>query len=340
MAAHLSVLLPIREWRKTTAAAIQSVLDQTFDDFELLLIGDSDVEALRDRLPPDPRIKCVVREQPGIVSALNTGLGIAKGKFIARMDDDDLAHTSRFDAQLRYLESYKDIGLCGARIRFVDQNGLPDGVGPGNRRYENWLNDLTTPEAISDSCFIECALPHPTWMAPRTTFDMLEGYREFDGPEDFDFVLRAWLAGVQMGKPRDILLDWRVHDSRLTLSDSRYRREAFTVARASAACHGHSGLSLDTGRDVWICGTGRNARYWFDALLAESCNVSGFVDLDRPGAAQRKRHRPVITYEDLWQRRKNELVITAITDPVARGKLIEAFTSRGWVANHDYLLGG
>jgi len=148
------------------------------------------------------------------------------------------------------------------------------------------------------------------------------------------------LAGVRMGKPDEVLLDWRVHDSRLTLSDSRYRREAFTVTRAAAACHSQSGLALDTGRDVWICGTGRNARYWFDALLEKGCNVSGFVDLDRPGAAQRKRHRPVITYKDLWQRRRDELVVTAITDPIARSKLIETFTARGWIANHDFLLGG
>ena len=340
MAPRVSVLLPIRQWRASSAAAVQSVLDQTFEDFELLLIGDSGIDALRDRLPADSRIKCVVREKPGIVSALNTGLGVAAGKYIARMDDDDLAYASRFEIQLRYLETHKDIGFCGARIRFIDQHGLSDGVGQGNRRYEDWLNGLTTSEAISDNCFIECALPHPTWMAPRTTFDLLDGYREFDGPEDFDFVLRAWLAGVRMGKPDEVLLDWRVHESRLTLTDSRYRREAFTVTRAIAACRNQSGLSLDTGRAIWICGTGRNARYWFDALLAQGCNVSGFVDLDRPGAAQRKRHRPVITYEELWRRRHDELVVTAITDPIARGKLIETFTARGWIANHDYLLGG
>ena len=68
--------------------------------------------------------------------------------------------------------------------------------------------------------------------------------------------------------------------------------------------------------------------------------MSGFVDLDRPGAAQRKRHRSVITYKELWQRRHDELVVTAITDPIARSKLIETFTARGWIANHDYLLGG
>ena len=340
MSPRLSVLLPVREWRKTTATAVQSVLDQTFADFELLLIGDAGVEGLRDRLPGDPRIKWLVRQAPGIVSALNTGLGVATGQFIARMDDDDIAYASRFDAQLRYLDTHPDVGLCGARIRFVDLHGRSDGVGPGNRRYENWLNGLTTPAAISDNCFVECALPHPSWMAPKTTFDRLDGYRAFDGPEDFDFVLRAWLAGIRMGKPDDVLLDWRVHDARLTRSDTRYRREAFTVVRAAAASDSRSGLSLEAGRDVWICGTGRNARYWFDALVAEGCNVSGFVDLDRPGVSQRKRHRPVITYEDLWQRRHNELVVTAITDPLARAKLIESFKARGWVANQDYLLGG
>ncbi len=340
MSPTLSVLLPVREWRNTTKLAVESLLDQTFEDFELLLIGNADVEEIVQRLPSDKRIKALTRDGSGIVSALNTGLGESQGAFIARMDDDDIAYPERFDSQLRYLKAHPDIGLCGTLIRFVDEQGSTESIGKGNQRYASWLNSLTTPADISNACFIECPLPHPSWMAPRATFEKLKGYRQFDGPEDYDFVLRAWLADIRMGKPDDVLLDWRVHDSRLTFRDSRYRREAFTRCRARALCDEGSGRQLVNQRGIWICGTGRNARYWFDALIAEGCDVLGFVDLDRAGARQRKRHRPVITYETLWACREDNLVVTAITDSEARQNLIDTFESHGWLANKDFVIGG
>jgi hypothetical protein len=145
--------------------------------------------------------------------------------------------------------------------------------------------------------------------------------------------------GMQMGKPDVTLLEWREHEARLTWQDPRYRREAFIRLKAKIASQAQSRLGLDKGRPVWLCGTGRNARYWFDALLANKVTVNGFVDLDRPGARQRKRHCPVITYTDLWQQHDDALIISAIGDPAARKVLVTEFECRGLVNYRDYLLG-
>ena len=256
------------------------------------------------------------------------------------MDDDDIAYPDRLAVQLAYLCEHPDVALAGARVRLVDEHGGGAGVGPGNRRYEAWLNALTTPAAIRDACFVECPLPHPTWLAHRDVWARLGGYRDIDGPEDHDLVLRARNAGLAMGKPEPVLLDWREHPERLTHRDARYRREAFTDTRARAALDPASGFGLDAGREAWIGGTGRNARWWCDALLRHGGSVAGFVDLDRLGARQRKRHRPVITYRDLWDRRGEALIVTAITNPAARTALVDEFGERGLVNGRDYLLGG
>ena len=83
----ISVLLPVRQWRASTLSAVQSILTQTHDSLEVLLIGHDDVDQMATRLPADPRIRFVARQQPGIVGALNTGLAQARGQHIARMDD-------------------------------------------------------------------------------------------------------------------------------------------------------------------------------------------------------------------------------------------------------------
>ena len=336
----VSVLLPVRRPRPSTAAAVASILAQSESDLELLVIGHDDVGELVARLPSDPRLRGVRRASPGIVGALTSGLAAARGRYIARMDDDDVARPDRLAVQLAHLREHPEIGLVGARVRLVDERGGREGIGPGNRRYEAWLNALTTPPAIRDACFVECPLPHPTWLAHRDVWASLGGYRDIDGPEDHDLVLRARNAGIGMGKPGPVLLDWREHPERLTRRDPRYRREAFTDVRARAALDPASGFGLEAGREAWICGTGRNARWWCDALLRRGAAVAGFVDLDRPGTRQRKRHRPVIGYRELWARRGESLIVTAITNPEARAALVGEFGARGLVNGRDYLLGG
>lgn len=336
----ISVLLPVRQWRDTTLASVVSVLDQTFESLEILIIGQSDVHTLKTRLPTDNRLRFIARQKPGIVSALNTGLANARAPYIARMDDDDIAYTQRLKIQLDYLHDQPDVALCGARIRFIDQLGNTDSIGHGNKQYAHWLNSLTTSAQIHAACFIESPLPHPTLLAHRDVWNTLGGYRELDGPEDYDLILRAMLQGMNMGKPEQVLLDWREHTQRLTYTDARYRREAFTERRAWAAVQSMSGLGLDEGRTVWLCGTGRNARYWHDALAKTKVNVQGFVDFKRNGPQRYKRGLPVVSYDELPDKRGDSLIITAVTQPKARIELLNYFNTNDWQSGKDYLLGG
>lgn len=332
--------MPVRQWRPTTAAAVDSMLRQTMGAFELLLIGQQDVEQLAARLPQDSRIRPLARHQPGIVGALNTGLAEARGEYIARMDDDDIAHPQRLVEQLQHLQGASRTELCATRIRFIDAEGQTDSIGQGNREYEQWLNSLTTDADIRAACHIECPMPHPTLMAHRDIWQRIGPYRPIDGPEDYDLVLRAKLLGIRLGKPEAVLLDWRQHDDRLTYRDQRYRREAFARCRAWAASDPRSGLALADGRSVWLCGTGRNARHWHDALQLEGVRVNGFVDLHRHGPQRSKRGKPVISYEQLPEMRQDALVIAAVAGPRARAALLDYFNQQLWRSGREFILGG
>lgn len=336
---EVSVLLPVRQWRSTTLQAVESILNQTINAIELLVIGQTDVSTLTQRLPPDQRIRTISREEPGIVNALNTGLLHATAPFIARMDDDDVAYPERLSIQRNYLRNNPQVQLCGARVNIVDSNGGSAGVGNGSRRYAAWLDTLTDNATIKQNCYVESPLPHPSLFAHRDTWDQLQGYRQFDGPEDYDLILRAMLAGMGMGKPETVLMDWREHPERLTYSDSRYRRAAFSRCRARAAAHPDSGLDLHCGRAVWLCGTGPNARNWHDELECLGVAVQGFVDMQRIGPDRRKRDKPVIAYDELVTKRGNDLVITALPQDSARRELLSFFSGHGWLSGVDYILG-
>jgi len=124
---------------------------------------------------------------------------------------------------------------------------------------------------------------------------------------------------------------------------------AIAAAQIASASDGNKDTNLKRPqRPVWICGTGRNARYWHDALVSNAARIEGFVDLDRPNARQSKRHRPVITYQALWERlqmptaqMKHEapFIISAISEPKARDTLREQFELHGLRCYSDFAMG-
>lgn len=335
--------MPVRDWRATTASAVVSILEQTHSCIELLLVAQADTRALTNHLQRaglhDARIRLLGRQAPGIVSALNTGLAVASGDYIGRMDDDDLAYPQRLELQLAHLQKHPDVQLCATRIRFIDKDGTPSGVASGNQRYARWLNHLTTPTPLALACHTENPMPHPTLLAHRQVWNKLGGYRELDGPEDHDLMLRAMLHGIGMGKPEPVLQEWREHDDRLTRTDPRYRRQAFVNRSAWALVQPGGALKAVDDRGVWIAGTGRHARYWHDALIALGARVHGFVDMASQSAGRQKRSLPIISYEQLTQERGNALLVSAVTLPDACAAIKTFCTAQNWNEGQDFIVG-
>lgn len=340
----VSVLMPVRSWRVTSTEAINSILNQSHRHLELLLIGQRDLQPLIDELQAadiqDTRIRLVARDSAGIVGALNTGLAHAHGEYIARMDDDDVAYPERLATQLAFLDEHPDVQLCGTRIRMVDVRGELTGVASGNLRYAAWLNQLVDADEIAHACFAENPLPHPTLLAHHNTWKQLNGYHDVAGPEDHDLVLRAKLAGMRMGKPEQVLLDWREHPDRLTHTDSRYTRQAFIAQSARALAQQLSAHIGKAAPAVWIAGTGKHARHWHDELQDNGICVNGFIDMHRPGTQRCKRSLPVITYDRLASLRTDELMVSAVTQPSARRAVYEFFTDQDWHEGVDFIVGG
>ncbi len=333
----VSVLLPIKSLSVFAPKAVASILNQTHQNIELVIVGQSDVSKLQTQLPDDPRITIIARDAPGIVGALNTGLNYCRGDYIARMDADDIALPNRMESQLTLSKAYKDSALISTCVEFFSDSEC---VGDGYKQYAKWLNSLLTPEAIYDACLIESPMPHPGFFAHKSVWQKIGLYRDNDYPEDYDMVLRSWLQAIPMCKPEPILLRWRDHADRLTRTDKRYSRLAFTQLKAQALAHISGEIQARLNNGIWICGTGRNARNWHDALQSQNLNVSGFVDLETENRKHQKRHLPVITYDELLDKRGRCIVISAITNSAARDKLLSWFIENEMTPWRDFIIGG
>lgn len=125
----ISVLLPVYNAERYVAEAISSILTQTFTDFELIIINDGSTDNSGNVIKQfkDQRIILVEQNNQGLATSLNNGLKIAKGRYIARQDNDDVSAPDRFQKQVEYLEKHPGIGLLGTAALIVDENNKETG---------------------------------------------------------------------------------------------------------------------------------------------------------------------------------------------------------------------
>lgn len=228
----ISVLLPIQNAQSTLDDCLESLVSQTFSDFEILALNhlstDSSSDILRRWALKEPRLRLLESRAASLPLALNEGLAQAGGAYVARMDADDLCLPLRFQRQFEMLEASPELELSSVQVEMFGEGEMSEGY----RDYESWVNGLRNPAEIGRELFIECPLPHPTWMVRRRLYERLEGYRDDNLPEDYGFVLRAAEAGAGMAKVEEKLLKWRDHSARHSRSHPRYGRQAFMRLRA------------------------------------------------------------------------------------------------------------
>ncbi len=223
----ISVLMPVYDCEEYVQAAIDSILGQSFRDFEFIIIDDGS----KDRTPDivkaaaarDPRIRVISRENRGIVPSLNEALAEATGELIARMDGDDISLPDRFARQVAYLQTNPDCGLVGTQIMFMDPDGRPIAPMP---------NPVGHDEIVATMMDGNESLAHPTVIFRRDIARSIDGYSDrFRHAEDIDFFLRM-AETTKVANLPDILLHYRQHAK----SIGRTQTDAQVDAHYRAIC--------------------------------------------------------------------------------------------------------
>mgnify|MGYP002884529893 FL=1 len=289
----VSVILPVRDARPYLDAAIVSLLSQTLEDFELIAVDDGSVDGSRHALgtwaKKDSRVKVFSHKPMGIVATLERARVEASGRYMARMDADDVAEPRRLEQQLEMLEADPSLAGCGTGVTYFPAEVVRDGA----RRYQTWINGLVSPEDIAREIFVECPLAHPTFFFRSNIIDAVGGYLDQGWPEDYDLLLRLWAKGYRLGKVPDQLLRWREHADRLSRTDGRYSPASFLACKAH-----YLQRTLLRGMDgTVIWGAGPVGKAVARALLDVGAVVLAFVDLDPRKLGQEIYGAPVIDTE-------------------------------------------
>ncbi len=183
---RLSVLLSVYNNAPFVERAVNSVLGQTWSDFEFIIINDGSTdgstEILRRLAASDARIRLVEQENRGLVASLNRGFAMASGDLVARMDGDDESLPHRFAVQMAFLDKNPDHGVVGTQMVNVDEQGRT--IRLTNKYPRNFEDFLGAMELLP-------LMSHPSAIISKAAFEKVGGYRAiYRHCEDYDLWLR------------------------------------------------------------------------------------------------------------------------------------------------------
>lgn len=212
----VSVVLPVYNGAKYVREAVHSILAQSFSNYELIIINDGStdgtLEILEELRRQDSRIVFISRENRGLVDSLNEGISLARAKWIARMDQDDIALPQRFERQLYWLEQ-TGADICGSWVKFF---------GSSDHRV---LKHPQSEEAIKMELLFGSPFAHPTVMMRANLAKQLRYDKAWEKCEDYDMWERAARAGWRMTNVPEILLLYRQHEAQISTSASSDQRK-------------------------------------------------------------------------------------------------------------------
>jgi glycosyltransferase involved in cell wall biosynthesis len=223
----ISVVMSVYNAEKYLNEAVDSILAQTYADFELILINDKSTdrsgEILGDYAQKDSRIVILENEENiGLTKSLNRGLAIAKGEYIARMDADDISVPHRFAEQVRFLDEHTDYSFVSSIGRYIDEDGNPEQL----RLFPETNEEIYAMMPKVD------AVMHPGVMFRREDIAKIGNYCEdFRVVQDYDLWFRGMAAGYKFYNIQEPLVLFRRNDSYNTRKSKAYRMVDYRVRK-------------------------------------------------------------------------------------------------------------
>lgn len=267
----ISVLMSVYNGEKYLREAIVSILNQTFGDFEFIIINDASTDKSMDIIESynDTRILLINNEiNLGLTKSLNKGIRIARGEYIARMDADDVSKCNRLAIQSQFLDQHQDISFCGSDVSYFNQ---PDKIN---------IYHYLTHECLKVAMMAANPFVHPTMIWRKSDFikDNLFYNENFLVAQDYELWSRAIMKLKSSNLPERLLL-YRLHDNQI--GENYFQKQSQYAHQIKLSFLDALGIEPDEMQKKWhfcIFGDGlskfrtledlRNIEYWFNFILS------------------------------------------------------------------------
>lgn len=248
--------MPVKNAEPFLEDCVKSILDQTESNWELIAVDDSStdssLETLQRFAKADDRIHVYQNNGSGIIAALRLAFGQSKGGFITRMDADDKMVPIKLATLKRNLKKFEKHHMATGQVHYFSEHELGDGY----KRYEAWLNRLTSAGTNFQDIYKECVIPSPCWMVYRNDLIKCDGFNPDTYPEDYDLCFRFYRENLKVIPCNETLHLWRDHDDRSSRNDENYADNRFLELKVNWF------LELDhiADRPLVLWGAGRKGK--------------------------------------------------------------------------------
>ena len=224
MAPLVSVLMPVYKTAPYLREAMDSMLCQTFKDFELIVLNDcspDNAEEILDAYDDSRIVRYKGENNVGLSNVLNVGIGMARGKYIARMDSDDISLPNRLQIQVDYLEAQSEIDLVSVGMQLF---GAKESV---------WIRERN-PEKVKIEALFHSPVLHASSMWRKDSFERhgLRFRQEMVPAEDYDLWTRAMLKGLKLVNLPEVLYEYRIHEAQATVQTDKTAAKSREVQMA------------------------------------------------------------------------------------------------------------
>jgi len=218
----ISILTPFKNTEKFLSECIQSIVNQSYTNWELLIVDDNSTDTsytiVQKFANTDPRIKLFKNNGFGIITALQLAFKNSTGSFITRMDSDDIMAINKLEVLsstlLQFGKQHVAIGL----VKYFSETG----IGEGYSKYETWINNLTRSGTNYSDIYKECVIPSPCWMIHREDLIHADAFNPNLYPEDYDLTFRFYKNNYKCIPCNIILHKWRDYTTRASRTDPHY----------------------------------------------------------------------------------------------------------------------
>jgi glycosyltransferase involved in cell wall biosynthesis len=268
----VSILLPVFNAAPFLEDCLESILQQTFENWELIAVDDfstdSSFSILEKYAAKDSRIKVCRNSTKGIIPALRKALARSEGQHITRMDADDIMTR---DKLLLMQAVCRPKTVVTGKVEYFRSDGE---LGEGYIRYAHWLNNLVDRDSHWLEIYKECVIPSPAWMVERQTLKDIGAFDSNTYPEDYDLVFRMYASRLKVIGIDSLLHRWRDHGARASRNDVNYQDNRFFDLKLAHFL----AIDFDENISLALWGAGRKGKYCARWLIEKGINFSWHTD--------------------------------------------------------------
>lgn len=327
---EISILMPARNGSKHIRECLDSIINQTEKNWELIIVDDhstdNTAEILKYYADKDGRIYVFSNTGKGIINALRLAFNNSKGKYISRMDADDIMPSNKLEILKSELIKNKRGTVVTGLVKYFSDGELMNGF----KRYEEWLNGLCRDSSHYSDIYKECIVASPAWLMHR---DDLTGAGGFDSdiyPEDYDLCFRWQHAGYTIKAANKIVHYWRDHPERASRNDDNYSSQLYLDIKI----HYFLKNSLDKSKTLVLCGAGKKGKKTAKLLIDNKIDFKWVCN--NPRKIESGIYGKKIYNEDEIIEAKNIQVIILISNQLEQDEVEMKLNKNGYKRGLDY----